>query len=316
MKHIILIILLTLGIWAEEVGVPYVDAREAVVQSAALSPDGETFYTYANNTLTHWSLNPMKALETAKIEDLDIVNGKWHRIYVTPDRRKIIFVTRKILALFDLNQKMIVKKITMVQPTTNLIGSDFIAVEFKKLKMLIYKIDPNTLDVLATSNLIAPNEDSDFPYHVFGLKNKQTLTVVTHRQFLVVDRNTLQIVKRFSADNGGDSYISSDEHYFKSSVVFDLDKQKLSDNTDKVILSYSYLWSSVSHFSNLLLMRNGSFYKYKDGSSIGKLYQYKNGDWLFVTPNGYFNNSQASRKITPSGELILIDDTTYNKLHK
>jgi hypothetical protein len=105
------------------------------------------------------------------------------------------------------------------------------------------------------------------------------------------------------------------QHYLKSSVVFDLDKQELSDYTAKVMLPYSYLWSSVSHFSNLLLMRNGSFYKYKDGSFIGKLYLYKNGDWLFVTSNGYFNNSQASRKITTSGELVPINDETYDKFH-
>lgn len=315
MKHIILIILLTLGVWAQEVGVPYVDTREAVVQSATLSPDGETFYTYANNTLTHWSLNPVKMLESVRIEDMDIVNGSKHRIYVTPDRQKIIFVTRKILALFDLNQNIFVKKITMLEPATNLIGSDLIAVGLHKSKTLIYQINPNTLEVLMMGNLIAPTEDADFPYHVLGSKSKETLTVVTHRQFLIVDRNKLQIVKRFRAVNDDDSYISHDGHYFKSNVVFDLDKQEMSNDTDKVMLPYPYLWSSISHSSNLSLMRNGSFYKYKDGSYIGRLYQYKNGDWGFVTPAGYFNSSQESYKLTTSGKFLLIHDTSYNKNH-
>jgi hypothetical protein len=315
MKHLLLTILFTLSLFAQEIGVPYVDTREAVAISATLSPDGETFYTYANNTLTHWRLNPVKVIDTMKIEDVDIINGKWHRIYVTPDQKKIIFVTRKILALFDLNQKMVIKKITMPQPTTNLIGSDFFAVDTKKG---IYKINPNTLEVLMTAKLITSTEYTeygDFPNHVFGSKNQDRLTVVTDRYFLVIDKNSLQIVKRFSADNGDDSCISHDGHYFKSNVVFDLDKQELSNNTNKVMLPYPYLWSSMSHSSYLSLTDQGSFYKYKDGSFVGRLYQYRNGDWIFVTPDGYFN-SQECRKITSSGESIRIIDATYSKCQK
>jgi hypothetical protein len=320
MKHIILIILLTLGVWGQEVGMPYVDAREAVAQSATLSPDGETFYTYANNTLTHWSLSPVKVLESVRIEDMDIVNGSKHRIYVTPDQKKIIFVTRKILALFDLNQNIFVKKITMLEPATNLIGSDLIAVGHHKSKTLIYQINPNTLEVLMMGNLIAPTEDADFPYHVLGSKTKETLTIVTYRQFLVVDRNTLQMLKRFSAVNDDDSYISYDGHYFKSNVVFDLDKQELSNDTDKVMLPYPYPWSSISHSSYLSLTGNGSFYKYKDGSYIGRLYQFHDNNWIVINWDDKFSSSPEARKYlhikTPSGKLVPINDATYEKFHK
>ena len=70
MKHIILIILLTLGVWAEEVGVPFVQLpKDAKELNIGLSRDGKTFYTYENNTLIHWNMNPIQIIDSVKITD-------------------------------------------------------------------------------------------------------------------------------------------------------------------------------------------------------------------------------------------------------
>jgi hypothetical protein len=300
--------------------VPYVDTREAVAQSAALSPDGETFYTYANNTLTHWSLSPVKVLESVKIEDLDIVNGKWHRIYVTPDQQKIIFVTTKVLILYNLEQKAVTKKINLLGAVANMIDSNFLFVK----KMMVYKLNPNTLEINSLAYDLRYKADfEDSAYFILDSDNKEFFTIITHKQFIVVNRKTFQIVRRFNADNSGPFFISMDGRYFKSELVFDLKRQELKDDLRKELKKHE-IWYSISIFSDTLLMRDKensclTFYNRKHDIARGLFYQLMDGNWIILTTNGFFNSSSKARKYlymkTLSGESAPIDDATYDKFH-
>jgi hypothetical protein len=130
LKHLILTILFTLSLFVQEIGVPYVDTREAVAQSAALSPDGETFYTYANNTLTHWSLNPVKVLDSVKIEDTDFSNQRLVNIYTTPDPNKIVFYQYKhSIAVYDIQKNEFISKHKSRIEYADVIGSNIIIVD-------------------------------------------------------------------------------------------------------------------------------------------------------------------------------------------
>jgi len=320
MKHIILIIFLTLGIWAEEVGVPYVDAREAVAQSAALSPDGETFYTYANNTLTHWSLNPMKALESVKIEDADIVNDEWHQLFVLANSKKIIFSTRTFIAIYDIAQKKVLKKIKMSRPVTNMIGSDLIVVS----KMKILKLDPSTLE-MRSSMLIPPPFSyvaDDFAYFILDSYNHLTFTLVSLHRFLVINTNSLEIENQYISNNEQCS-IDTNLQYIEGEKFFNIAKQQLSNESYGVMREWwpFYIIKSEKDFSLVNFEnRNTLTFVNKINNKPIRLYQYHDNNWIIANSNNNFDGSPEARKYlymkTPSGESVPIDDATYNKFHK
>ncbi len=319
MKHLILTILFTFSLFAQEIGVPYVDTREAVAQSAALSPDGETFYTYANNTLTHWSLNPVKVLESVKIEDADIVNGEWHQLFVLANSKKIIFSTRSFIAIYDTAQQKVLKKIKMYRPVANMIGSDLIVVS----KMKILKLDPNTLET-RSSMLIPPPFSytvDDFAYFILDSYDHMSFTIVSLHRFLVINTNSLQIENQYISNNERCS-IDTNLQYVEGEKSFNIIEQKLSNESSGVMREWEpfYIIKTEKDFSlvNFENRNTLSFIKKIDNKAI-RLYQYHN-HWIIINSNNNFDASPESRKYlymkTSSGESIPIDDATYNKFHK
>lgn len=49
----------------------------------------------------------------------------------------------------------------------------------------------------------------------------------------------------------------------------------------------------------------------KTGKELGKLYAYQNGEWIIMTPQGYFNASQKGRDFIIDASGNSIDDATY-----
>ena len=98
------------GISSQEIGVPYVEEGRGQVQSAVLTPDGESFYTLKDEIITNWQLEPIKKLNSFKIKLSEDEKKKKYHMSISSDSKKMIVVTRKSLLLFDLEKKKLIKK--------------------------------------------------------------------------------------------------------------------------------------------------------------------------------------------------------------
>ncbi len=345
MKFLYLFLIIFSCLSAQEIGVPYVDARGAVAQSAALSPDGETFYTYANNTLTHWSLNPVKVLESVRIEDKDFLNQRLVNIYTTPDPNKIVFYQYKhSLAVYDIQKNSFVAKLHSPIQYADVIGSNIIVVDQNDT---IMQLDISNLQIKKQTQLprkqLNCDECSDSPYGIFKSSNEKTFTLVTGIRFVVVDGNSLDVLKEI---------ISYNKSFYFSLTKKILVGQEASINIDSfetvsgamVENSSTFVkdaeWTTNSTVNNIAL-QNGThrqraciFHNTKSGKLLAELYQYKDGSWIIMTPDGYFDRSEGSLRYlkkklssgttfsTPNGmirtppTLDRADDAMIQKYHK
>lgn len=118
MKKILLVLLFAFSLFAgesEEIGVPYFDRDQGLIDSAVLSSDAKSFYTLKDNYFIHWSLSPLKKLQQwelslAPLEPMKKVKN--HRdVYLLNDETKVLIISRDELILYDLKTKSIEKKI-------------------------------------------------------------------------------------------------------------------------------------------------------------------------------------------------------------
>jgi hypothetical protein len=346
MKHIILIILLTLGVWGQEVGVPYVDTRGAVMErSAALSPDGETFYTYANNTLTHWSLNPVKVLEGVKIEDGDFSNQRQITIYTTPDSNIIIFFhVQHTLAVYDIQKNEFIAKRHLSARYTDIINKNIITADDENniLQLNISNLQSKKQIKLPQKQLTC-DECGDIIDGIFKSTNEKTFTLVTGVRFVVIDSNTLEILKKVESNNKR-FYFSLTKKILSgenASINIDFpDSESKLSSEDSYSLIQEPQWISRSIINDIVIHngqdRNKSliFQNTKTGMVLAKLYLLKNNSWIVMTPDGYFDRSEGSLKYlkkklssggtfaTPDGmirtppALDIVDEAMIQKYHK
>ncbi len=312
---------------------PYVDTREAVAQSAALSPDGETFYTYANNTLTHWSLNPVKVLESIKIEDPDFRIQAGMMIYVS-DNKTVIFVKyKKAMGAFDIVSKKWINKVFIPFKQAVVLDKSIVIVMADRT---IIKRDLATLKELKKvrfSNKLYDCEGChDLFYYLFkNVLNDNEFIILTGNR-LVKFNNELNIIHEVEFDllknSAGHCYISNDYHLvagdggtlsldtFKSvSITFEEVK---ANKIPCFLRADSY--SSSNKFILLQNKEGNTIYSKNNKNTILNIYRFSNDNWLTISPDGYFDSSDEARKYlyikTSSGQSIPIDDATYNKFHK
>jgi len=345
MKHIILIILLTLGVWGQEIGVPYVDTREAVAQSAALSPDGETFYTYANNTLTHWSLSPVKVLESVKIEDADFSNQRLVNIYITPDQKRMLFVDKKkTFGVFDLSAKKFTNKIHEQFYRANLIGSYLVAIDTDKTMKFWNTLDLKEEKSIKIDNLVLNcDECSDFPLALLKSEDENVIILVTGIRMVAIDAKTLKIIKDVISYNK-DFYLSLDHQIIVGmeqsfniqtlQTIPSLSYEWVKENSNESFFHYQFQTQSIVNHLILFNHRGYSFYRKQSKQLLASLHQFKDGTWIVITPDGYFDRSEGSLKYlkkklssggtfaTPDGmirtppALDIVDEAMIQKYHK
>lgn len=346
MKYIILLILLTLGVWAQEIGVPYVDTREVVAQSAVLSPDGETFYTYANNTLTHWSLNPVKVLESVKIEDKNFINESSVNIYTTLDPNKIVFFRlKRAIAIYDIQKREFIVKYNSPIWYTEIVGSNIITIDKNRI---ITQLDSSNLQIKKQIQL--PKKQlhcdgcSDSPYGIFKSSDEKTFTLVTSVRFVIMDSNTLDVLKEMVSFNKDFSFSLTKRILVGQKASFNIDSFEnvspmISMAKNPSLFVNDAQWTSRSIVNGMALAYDSSlnsytFYNMKSSQLLANLYLFPNNAWIVMTPNGYFDRSEDSlkyfkKKLSSGGTfstsdgmirtpltLDIIDDLTYQKYHK
>jgi hypothetical protein len=321
MKHLILTILFTLSLFAQEIGVPYVDTREAVAQSAALSPDGETFYTYANNTLTHWSLSPVKVIDSVKIDDVDFINRPFVKIYAFSNNKIIFFRHRKPIGFFDWNKKKFIEKSDTPYWSVSKLDSSIIAIDKDRT---ITKWDASNVKVLQKIQIpkleLNCDECHDRPLQLFKSVDNKNFVLVTGIRFLVLDSTTFKIIKEMVPNDKNDKF--SDPELFMTAMDIYLNSQL--DKTNKMLLNEGC--GTYSENINLMSIKfycgekNYSFYRKNSLNMIASTYEFSDESWLVMAPDGHFDGSANIRKYlyikSPSGASVAIDDATYNKFHK
>lgn len=122
MRIFLIVLLLSLGLYAtetsaiqndtEELGTPYMISQSGWISSAVLMPDGKGFYTYQNGKVTIWKLNPIKPIDSFVIEENARSRQPFREsIHVSSDNKRLIFHSTKGIQLWDLEKRMLIKKI-------------------------------------------------------------------------------------------------------------------------------------------------------------------------------------------------------------
>jgi len=334
MKHIILIILLTLGVWAEEVGVPFVQLpKDAKELNIGLSRDGKTFYTYENNTLIHWNMNPVQILDSVKITDPMFPSPL--NFDFTPDGKKIVFSHKEHgIGLFDLEKKQFTKKLAKLFIFDTLVGTELFTYDkFNTLE----KIDLNSFRTTLIRKI--PLKDIDtgveiFPDSFWGIfrnKNGDRIIVLTRFTLYIFNPDSFKQIL-YLEDSFDPPVVSLDKKIINGNKTsFDVETLKTSplklserrlilkqrDKPEKKYFRYEFDdWYNPyidcmddNNSINVLALLNDK-----------KLYLFQNENWLIITPDGYFDGSLEARKYLymkiASGESVPIDDATFNKYHK
>jgi hypothetical protein len=348
MKHLILTILFTLSLFAQEIGVPYVqlpkDAKELTI---GLSRDGKTFYTYENNTLIHWNMNPVQIIDSVKITDPMFPSPL--NFDVTPDGKKVIFSNPKHgIGLFDLEKKQFINKKATLYDSDLLLGSNIMQADSELGIITVLNI--NNFQTIKTIFVPLANHGryEDRIYGLFRSIEGKHFIVFTADLIQIYDIATLTITKVFAKK--GTSIISSLDkqtiqggirwRYANSALdtyqnpIDCFDMNTLTYFTKKDLNCRKMYPISTKYSKNLL-----NIYEYEDwyypyidriydDASTNvlarlvdhKLYQLSETDWLIITPDGYFDGSHEARKYlsmkNPVGESTPIDDVTFNKFHK
>jgi hypothetical protein len=322
-----------LGVWAEEVGVPYVDKTQPHGSgSAFLTSDSHYIYTYSNNFLRFFSTNPIILLNTITIEDEDFINKSGIDIYAL-NNNKIIFTSiNGGIGLFDLSQKKFLKKIKSRLHNAKLTKDNFITVNKDRTVRLYETSSLKLLREIQIPKYKKYAEYSEYREDVSGMflgNNGQDIVVLTDARLIILDAKTLDIKREIQEKFGVIGEVAV--HYGIS-----LDQKRLYDNGKYYfdLSTYSIFASpkesdcyitnrTFSETSSHMLVKCQKINEVYEKINVTKLfsiYQFQKNDWLIITPNGYFDGSPESRKYlymkTPSGESVPIDDATFQKFHK
>jgi hypothetical protein len=301
------------------------DAKELNI---GLSRDGKTFYTYENNTLIHWNMNPVQIIDSVKITDPRFSSPMNYDL--VPDRTKIIFSDRKTgIGLLDLTTKQFIKKIPMQFRFDKLVGTNLITVD---LDRTITVRDLENLNAIKQQKIstvqINCDECSDDVWLLLKSNDGKNLAIITNLRILLFDTNELKVVseiKGFFPDNGTYLSLSNNGEIIEGSeVLFNLSTLKLvgaknyaSNVTTKELLNIKHA---------LFWYRKKVNKPYVDSSTniLGvlkdkKIYQFQDGNWLIITSDAHFDGSPEARRYftmkTSSGESMPIDDATFQKYH-
>jgi len=115
MKMILIVFMLMTGLYAEEIGIPYVDFTKAPIESAVFSKDGKSFYTLQGQDLIHWNLSPLKKIKAWKLPLKPISEGKkvqrYHNINWIDENKRVLITSINELVLYNVQTNTLEKRV-------------------------------------------------------------------------------------------------------------------------------------------------------------------------------------------------------------
>ncbi|WP_304543445.1 hypothetical protein [Sulfurimonas microaerophilic] len=111
MKKILLVLLFVVLVFAGDQW-PFIHPI-GKTPSAVLMPNGKGFYTYQDGKVTKWQLNPIQPIESFRIQKKDRRGTGFLRenIFITKDNKRLIFKSREVIQLWDLENKQLIKQL-------------------------------------------------------------------------------------------------------------------------------------------------------------------------------------------------------------
>ncbi|AFV97418.1 MULTISPECIES: hypothetical protein [unclassified Sulfuricurvum] len=160
------------------------------------------------------------------------------------------------------------------------------------------------------------------PYKIVLSPDRTKLLIVFLEDILVIDIKTFTILKTIN-DTTVNPYFWEDENIFDYGGKYKIDLRTLNiqeySNAIQHLNEKELSYQKYINDKAALLFMNRTFYDSVTQKAYATFYEYPDGEWVIMTPNGYFNTSSNGRKYiymkTLLGELISIDDAAYQKYH-
>jgi len=331
MRKILLILVLVVGLFAEDGYIPRVERDIGTYYSAILASDGKSFYTLKKDLVTHWQLNPIKKLDSFRtgIKPVD-ENKLGYNIHVTADKSKMVINSQDEIQLWDLKTKKQIKKLKVKTVWGLMDEETFITIDENRV---ITKYDTKTLKILQTKQLKDPCDNWSDPYGnschskpVFMIKSEDKLIYFSENYLLFLEKNSLDITKDIKTGVMGLSSMDYKTLYYipmskpQPSKMINIKNKKIDSIKSYDFISYSnkhYLLGSFrakglkisSYYKYLSLAATAyrptpssrrilhyAFFDNKREKPIATFLQFKDGEWILIDVDGYFEASSKKVK--------------------
>lgn len=353
MKKLLVILFFCVGVFAqEEIWIPYVEQSRGVIDSAILAADGRSFYTLKGDLVTHWQHTPVKRLNSFKT-GIKPVNKRWlgFNIHVTPDQSKLILNSNNEVNLWSLKTNKLIKRIKVKTVWGMLNGPTFITIDENRT---ITTWDTQTLNRVSSTTLFPSLDSQNYDYKpTFMIANSKILVVYLKSYLVFLDLDTLQVRKTIRKYTGAATSIDKRFIYY---LIYTNDQHRLlkmnidteeviqlkrepntiftTENRDEYRFSYinrpfirissvvgALSLVSVGIRSTPLSQVKGryGFINNETVTLVGTFFQYKDGEWIMIDKDGYFEASNNAKKylkmIKPTSNSLLLPDGNYHIKH-
>jgi hypothetical protein len=301
-----------------------------------------------NNFIT-WNLQPFSKKSTIHLPDAQ-------RFTFTADEKKVIFLIDddinnkySYISVWDLAKNkeivtlpheqrivdMAVDKNSIYTITSKNIIHQWDATTFK----LIKSIEHNETKILTqtfAANMGLGQPTRSLAHRLFLSGDSQKLIVQFEESFVIFDAHTLQMIERIKEDDALRGYCSTDVNRtsltfssgmnldFKTLIWTQKDAEPNIGTPLKGIKKLDHFFKMyrgiTPNFNNKMLADGPKFFSTQSGETIAELHIFEDGEWVIMTPEGYFDASPNGRKyinvLTSPFETTVIDDATFQKFHK
>ena len=329
MKKIILILVLAIGLYANNGYIPRVERGVGTYQSAILAPDGKSFYTLKKDLVTHWQLNPIKRLDYFRTGIKSTSENNHYNIHVTSDKSKIIINSKEEILLWDLKTKKQIKKLKVKTVWGLMDDNIFITIDENRV---ITKYDTKTLKIFQTKQLKDPCDNWSDPYGnscnsipSFMIKSEDKLIYFSENYFLFLEEDSLDIKKSIKVGIAGLAsmdykslyYISMDAPRSKM-INIKNEKVNLIESVNlthyynehyllgsfrgkglRISSRYNYLSFAGTAYrptSSSRRIFHYAFFNNKKEKPLATFLQFEDGEWILIDVDGYFETSSDKAK--------------------
>lgn len=314
-----------------------------------LSNKRKLYFTLdGKQNFTTWNLQPFSKKSTIQLPDAQ-------RFMFSADEKKVIFLMDDAvynkypyLSIWDLAKNkeiatlpheqlimdMAVDKNSIYTITHNNILRRWDATTFKLINSVEHNETKIMKQAFSAPGLGKPTRSHAF--HLFLSGDSQKLIVQFEESLVVFDAHTLQMIERIQQNDALLGYCFTDVNRtsltFKSGMNLDFKTLKWTqkDAEPKIGTPLTGI-KKLDHFfkmyrgitpnlNNKLLADGPKFFSTHSGDTIAELYIFDDGEWVIMTPEGYFDASPDGQKymnvLTSPFETKVIDDATFQKFHK
>lgn len=276
------------------------------------------------NRLTVWNLLPTIYRSFEVYVDIPI-----KRIYSSLDDKNIYILhpNETNISIFNLKAKKAIKKLSGH-------NHEVIALANGSEKNILFSIDQ--IGTVKKWDLYANKETAtteinatyyemgmaglDTPYRLDLSSNKRNLIVEFNRHIVFLDSKSLQVLKIIKTTKRSKYYTSPDKKQLYIQDRFKI----VSIDTDTLIMTEHTLDMDIKKSNSQITVsaedNHIDLFHSENNEKLVSIYQFPDGEWVVMKPNGYFDASSKARQyinvLTAPLKSQKIDDATYKKFHK